>query len=131
MNTWDSSWATFQFRDGAVAVVETGWGLPENAWGDVKVYVTGTRGQCALDMVAMNLMVAGPQGWRFPITRLWAEVQGRMVGALQAEVAHFIACLEFDRPPSVDGLDGRRSLEVAVAIERSIEQDCEIQLPLS
>jgi len=130
LGTWDFSWSMFEFRDGSLGVVETGWGLPENSWGDAKMQVIGTKGQCALDFVPMNLMTVAPEGWKFPVTRLWTEVEGRLVGAVQTEVAHFVECLEADREPCVSGMDGRRSLEVALATEMSIEKGGEIKLPL-
>ena len=130
LGTWDFSWAMLEFEDGSLGVVETGWGLPENSWGDAKMQVIGTAGQYALDFVPMNLMGVNPEGWTFPITRLWTDIEGRLTGAVQTEVAHFVECLEEDKEPCVGGEDGRRSLEVALAIERSIECGKPVDLPL-
>jgi predicted dehydrogenase len=130
LGTWDFSWGMFEFEDGGLGVVETGWGLPEASWGDSKMQVIGTAGQYALDFVPMNLMAATEDGWSFPTTRLWTDVEGRLTGAVQSEIAHFVECLGTDRAPCVSGDDGRRSLEVALAIERSIESGKEIDLPL-
>jgi len=130
LGTWDFSWMMFEFRDGSLGVVETGWGLPKNSWGDSKMNVIGTSGQFSLDFTPMNVMAVDKEGWKFPITRLWPIVQGRIVGAVKYEVEHFISCLLNDREPAVTGEDGRRSLEVSIAAEMSIEQAKEIKLPL-
>lgn len=130
LGTWDFSWAMFEFEDGSLGVVETGWGLPENSWGDSKMHVIGTRGQYELNLVPMNVMGVNPDGWTFPITRLWSDIEGRLTGAVQTEIAHFVECLETNREPCVRGEDGRRSLELAIGIERSIETGEEIRLPL-
>lgn len=130
LGTWDFSWMMFEFGDGSLGVVETGWGLPENAWGDAKMHVIGTKGHYALDFVPMNVMAVNPSGWNFPITRLWNEVEGRLVGAVQTEIAHFVECLKTGREPCVGGIEGRRSLEVAIAAERSIEENRKLELPL-
>ncbi len=130
LSTWDFSWMMFEFEDGGLGVAETGWGLPENAWGDAKMHVIGTKGHYALDFVPMNVMAVNPSGWTFPITRLWNEVEGRLVGAVQTEMAHFVECLETGREPCVGGTDGKRSLEVAIAAEKSIDENRKVALPL-
>lgn len=130
LGTWDFSWAMFEFEDGSLGIAETGWGLPENSWGDCKMHVVGTQGQYELDFVPMNVIGVNPSGWTFPVTRLWSDIEGRLTGAVQTEVAHFVECLEADREPCVGGEDGRRSLEVSIAIERAIETGKEIRLPL-
>jgi len=130
LGTWDFSWGMFEFEDGSLGVVETGWGLPENSWGDSKMHVIGTEGQYELDLVPMNLMGVNPDGWTFPTTRLWTDIEGRLTGAVQTEVAHFVECLEDDKEPCVGGMDGRRSLEVAIAVERAIETGKPVSLPL-
>lgn len=93
LGTWDFSWMMFEFRDESLGIAETGWGLPENSWIDAKMQVIGTDGQFALDFTPMNLMASGKEGWKFPITRLWPTVQGRLVGAVKYEIEHFISCL--------------------------------------
>jgi len=128
--TWDFVWILIEFVNGSIGVVETGWGLQENSWADMKMNVIGGRGQCSLDLLPMNVMQVDPMGWKFPVTRLWCEVAGNLVGAVQTEIAHFIECIRMDREPCVSGIDGRRSLEVAIAAEMSIQKGKSITLPL-
>jgi len=126
--TWDSSWILFEFVDGAVGIVETGWGVPENAWVDCKMNIIGTDGAIALDLVPMNVMSVDNDGWHFPLTRVRTEVNGKIVGALQYEVSHFIDCLIEDKDPSIDGNEARRSLEIAEAAELSIAEERQVSL---
>jgi len=43
---------------------------------------------------------------------------------------HFFECILQDSEPLVNGEDGRRSLEIALAAERSIGEDRPVPLPL-
>ena len=127
----DFSWLMVEFADGALGVVECGWAMCEG-WGgftDVKMNVIGTQGVLSLDFNPMNLIqVTSDRGWTFPETRHWPVVNDRLAGAALLEISHFIDCVRYNRTPMVDGPAGRRSLEVALAAERSIAEDREVTL---
>jgi UDP-N-acetylglucosamine 3-dehydrogenase len=128
----DFSWLVLEFDDGALGVVECGWALTEGwkGFSDVKLNVIGTHGVLNLDFNPMNLtQVTAENGWTFPETRHWPVVNERLAGAALLEVEHFIDCVRQNREPLVDGLAGRRSLEVALAAERSILEEREVALP--
>lgn len=136
----DYTWTQVEFADGALAVVESGWGLPEEwaAWqrpsgwggfGDVQMHVVGTEGVLNLNLTPMDLQGCDREGWKFPDTRHWPQMHGRLAGAVKLEVEHFFECVMEDREPLVTGMDGRRSLEIVLAAERSIEEDAPVRLP--
>ncbi|MGA2821565.1 MAG: Gfo/Idh/MocA family oxidoreductase [Anaerolineales bacterium] len=137
----DYAWITMDFADGAVANVECGWAYPE-AWanwswpsgwgsfGDVQMHIVGTDGVLNLDMTPMGVTGCDPEGWKFPESRHWPEMHGRPSGAVHLEVEHFFDCVIGGRQPLVTGGDGRRSLEVALAAERSITEGGPVALPL-
>ncbi len=129
----DFSWLMLEFDDGALGVVECGWALTEgwSGFSDVKMNIIGTHGVLSLDYNPMNLaQVTSDQGWTFPETRHWPVVNDRLAGAALLEMDHFIHCVRHNREPIVDGWAGRRSLEVALAAERSIAEGREVSLPL-
>ncbi|MBC7223895.1 MAG: Gfo/Idh/MocA family oxidoreductase [Anaerolineae bacterium] len=137
----DYTWTLVEFGDGALAVVESGWGLPEEwaAWqrpqgwggfGDVQMNVIGTEGVLNLNFTPMDLRGCDREGWKFPDTRHWPQVHGKLAGAVKLEVEHFFTCVLEDREPLVTGVDGRRSLEVIVAAQRSIDEGAPVALPL-
>ena len=139
----DFTWIMAEFADGALAVVESGWGLSRGwagwsrpaAWGgfgDVEMNVIGESGVVSLDFTPMDLYgVDSTEGWKLPDTRHWPVVNGRLAGAIRQEVDHFLVCVQTGQPPLIDGRFARRSLEIGIAADRSIELDCPVELPLT
>ena len=141
LGTWDYSWGLFEFEDGALGIVETGWGYPARwlewhrppSWGgfgDVCMNVIGEEGVINVNLVPMDVYAVDAEAWKMPETRHWPKIYGRTAGALKLQLEHFFECVLTDKEPLVSGQDGRRSLEVACAIEKSIAEGCEITLPL-
>lgn len=139
----DYSWLWFEFEGGGLGVIECGWALPESwvsatppaSWGgfgDVRMDVTGTDGVLSLNFNPMDLwIVQKDQGYMFSDTRHWPVVNGQLGGSVRLEMEHFFSCIAQDRPPLIDGREGRRSLEIAIAAEQSIAADGQpVALPL-
>jgi predicted dehydrogenase len=141
LGTYDSAWMMIEFEDGALAVHEVGWCLPEEwakwqkpgSWGgfgDVRMNVVCTHGNLNLDFTPMDLFGVDREGWKMPDTRHWPAMHGKLVGAAKLEMEHFFDCVMRDQKPIVSGLDGRKSLEVMLAVEKSISEGRIISLPL-
>lgn len=139
--TFDSVWMMMEFEDGSLGIHEVGWTLPEewakwqspvswNGFGDVRMNVTGTHGNLFLDFTPMNLYGVNREGWKMPDTRHWPLLDNKIVGSVKLEVEHFMDCVRHDRPPGVTGEEGRRSLEVMLAAEKSIAEGQKNNLPL-
>lgn len=138
----DFCWTLAEFDDGSLAVMETGWGMPERwgdwkgpegwSWfGDVLMNVIGTQGVASLNFTPMNLFgVTNESGWMLPETRHWPEVNGRIAGAALLELEHFFECVLNGKQPLIDGREARRSLELALAADLSIAEEREVRLPL-
>ncbi len=140
LGTYDSAWMMIEFADGALGVEEVGWCLPEEwakwnrpaSWGgfgDVRMNVVGTEGNLNLDFTPMDLFGVDREGWKLPDTRHWPAMHGKLVGAAKLELEHFFDCVLNDKPPLITGEDGKRSLEVMLAAEKSIAEDRIISLP--
>jgi predicted dehydrogenase len=141
LGTYDSAWMMIEFEDGALGVHEVGWCLPEEwagwqqpaSWGgfaDVRMNVIGAEGNLNLDFTPMDLFGVDRDGWKLPDTRHWPSMHGKLVGAARLELEHFFDCVLEDKQPLVSGEDGRRSLEVMLAAERSIAEGRIVTLPL-
>ncbi len=141
LGTFDSAWMMIEFEDGALGVHEVGWCLPEewakwktpSSWsgfGDVRMNVLGTNGNLFLDFTPMNLYGVNREGWKMPDTRHWPTLHNKMIGAVKYEIEHFIECVLEKKEPLITGKDGRASLEVMLAAEKSIATGQKIELPL-
>ncbi|HET7678208.1 MAG TPA: Gfo/Idh/MocA family oxidoreductase [Candidatus Limnocylindrales bacterium] len=134
LGTPDTIWTTIDFEDGAVAVVESGWGLPEgwggwqgrggwSAFGDVRYDLTGTSGFGSIDLRQMNLLGVDDQGWMFPETRHWPEVAGVPAGALHTQLEHFVDCVRTGRRPLVDGEQGLAVTRLLTMATRALAEE--------
>ena len=141
LGTYDSAWMMIEFDDSALAVHEVGWCLPEEwakwqkpaSWGgfgDVRMNVVCTHGNLNMDFTPMDLFGVDREGWKMPDTRHWPAMHGKMVGAAKLEMEHFFECVALDKKPLITGIDGRKSLEVMLAVEKSIAEERIIPLPL-
>ncbi len=141
LGTYDSAWLMIEFEDGAIGVHEVGWCLPEewakwktpgswSGFGDVRMNVLGTKGNLFLEFTPMNLYGVNREGWKMPDTRHWPTLHNKMIGAVKFEIEHFIDCVLNQKEPLVTGLDGRASLEVMLAAEKSIATGHKINLPI-
>jgi predicted dehydrogenase len=92
--------------------------------------VIGAEGNLNLDFTPMDLFGVDRDGWKLPDTRHWPSMHGKLVGAARLELEHFFDCVLEDKQPLVSGEDGRRSLEVMLAAERSIAEGHIVTLPL-
>lgn len=139
--TYDCAWLMIEFEDGALGIHEVGWCLPEEwagwkkpaSWGgfgDVCMNVIGTDGVLNLNFTPMDLFACDHEGWKLPDTRHWPAMNGRLVGAAKLELEHFFECILSGSQPLVSGEDGRRSIEVMIAAELSIAENCIVRLPL-
>ena len=141
LGTYDSAWMMIEFEDGALAVHEVGWCLPEEwakwqkpeSWGgfgDVRMNVVCTQGNLNMDFTPMDLFGVDREGWKLPDTRHWPAMHGKLVGAARLEMEHFFECVMQNKEPLVTGLDGRKAIEVMLAVEKSIAENRIIPLPL-
>jgi predicted dehydrogenase len=132
--TPDFVWLWMRFADGALGVVECGWALPEGwggwaertAWqpfGDCRMELIGTDDFLSLDMRTMNVAGVDRSGWRFPETRHWPVVNGRIGGAARLQMEHFLECVSTGTRPLCDGQAGRAALAICLAAEASLESD--------
>ncbi len=138
----DYGWLNIEFEDGALGVVEVGWGYPEEwagwngptgwgGFGDVRMNVIGADGVLNINFTPMGLYACDHEGWKLPDTRHWPVINGKQAGAVKLEMEHFFECVRLGKTPLVTAEDGRRSLEIALAAEQSIKEDRRIPLPLA
>ena len=96
-------WALLEFDKEAIGVVETNWGLPENAPTviDARLEVVGTEGMLTVDCANTGLRVLDKDGVKMVDTSYWPEQYGCLVGVLREELAYFANCIRQERNPTV------------------------------
>lgn len=122
---YDNVIANFRFGDGAIGEVD---GTCPCRYGyDARVEILCEQGMLLVGHVAQ-------QG----VTRI--SVDGQVVDravkswrnlfkdAYLAEMEHFVECVEQDKEPSVTGQDGRKAVEMVVAVNQSLKTGMPVQI---
>lgn len=128
----DTAVVLLKFRSGALGVIEaTTAARPRDLEGSVSIL--GERGTVEISGFAVNEMKI----WQFEDKHAGdAEVLARysvnppnVYGfGHQAYYQHVVNCIRYEQPQLVDGLEGRRSLELISAIYESIETAREVHM---
>ena len=131
----DTAVVLLRFRSGALGVIEaTTAARPKDLEGSISLL--GEGGTVEIGGFAVNEM----KTWRFVEARPEDErvMQDYSVNppnvygfGHQAYYDHVVDCIRNDRPQLIDGLEGRRSLELITAIYESIETHREVALRFS
>ena len=110
--TQDLVLTVVEMADGTVAVVTSGWLLPETHpfQGEFRLEVLGTEGLAEVDLEEQGLRQVTAQGASRP----------RFGHAVSEQLSHFAAVVRGEAPPAITAVDGLRALEVALAAEQSL-----------
>lgn len=128
----DTAIATLQFANGALGIVEaTNAARPRDLEGSLSVL--GEGGTVVIGGFAVNKMVTWdfvePREGDDQVLEQFSVNPPNVYGyGHQAYYDHVVDCLRNDRAALVDGLEGRRSLELITALYESIETGREIPL---
>ncbi len=128
----DTGVAVIKFRNGALGIVEaTNATRPKDLEGSISLL--GERGSVVVGGFAVNEV----QTWNFTEPEAGDDT---VVGTCEEHppnvygfghipyLEHVVSCIQSDRPALVDGLEGRRSIELISAIYESIETGREVFL---
>ena len=99
----DLGWAMFRLDNGAIAVIENVWCLPENAPFaiDARMEIIGTKGAIYIDNSGVGYTVLKKEGWSYPQSTYWPKVHGLRRGFLKEEFDYFTKCIIDGKQPSV------------------------------
>ena len=132
IETEDTAVVTLKFRNGALGIIEaTTATRPTNLEGSISIL--GERGTVVVGGVAVNRM----DTWTFEdehpddllVKKEFSENPPNVYGfGHQAYYEHVVRCIESGGPNLVDGIAGRKSLELISAIYESIETGQEVRL---
>jgi predicted dehydrogenase len=133
VETEDTGAALIRFRSGAIGIIEaTTAARPKDLEGSLSLL--GEKGSVVIGGFAVNKM----ETWNFSgdtpevsqtVLKEFAEMPPNVYGfGHQRYLEHIIDCIENKRKALVDGLEGRKSLELINAIYESAETGKEVHL---
>ena len=98
----DGGWSIARLDNGAVAVVESVWHLPESTPYaiDARLEVIGTDGALYINCGEAGLEIHDSAGVKMPDTMYWPRPFGRYTGILQEELRYFANCVRSGEAPS-------------------------------
>jgi predicted dehydrogenase len=128
-DTPDTVQALLRYPGGATASLEASWVLPDSMplGLDASFEGVGTTGAVYVNGGSYNVSVAAA---RFEQPELFyaPDVQGTTSGALRDELEHFAHCVLRGATPLVGGSQGKAAVQVAWAIQRSLETGAVVEV---
>lgn len=119
----DGGWAMARLDNGAIAVIESIWHLPESTpyQIDARMEVIGTQGALYIDCGQAGLEIHDAKGSQMPDTLYWPDVNGQRFGILRAELRYFADCVAAGRRPDrITPEESRNAVAfLAAAVESS------------
>lgn len=97
----DGGWSIARLDNGAVAVVESVWHLPESTPYaiDARLEVIGTEGALYINCGEAGLTIHDVQGVKMPDTMYWPRPFGNYFGVLKEELCYFANCVRNGEAP--------------------------------
>jgi UDP-N-acetyl-2-amino-2-deoxyglucuronate dehydrogenase len=127
----DTGVAVIRFTSGALGVLEaTTATRPRDLEGSLSIL--GEKGTVVVGGFYMNELVTWSFDHTLPIDERIFEDCGRNPPGLGYNLAEYladvVAAVRGEKPPVVDGLEGRKSLELVTALYESIETNADVQV---
>jgi predicted dehydrogenase len=130
----DVAGAVLRFRNGAIGVIEAaGTIYPTNIEETLNIF--GAEGSVIIGGIAVNRI----ETWEFPDSE---DEKKRIFAAQEADppsvygyghrelIADFIQAVHDDRTPAINGEEGRKALEIILAVYRCQETGAPVRLPM-
>jgi UDP-N-acetylglucosamine 3-dehydrogenase len=119
----DGGWAMARLDNGAIAVIESIWHLPQSTpyQIDARMEIIGTEGALYINCGEAGLEIHDHAGNHLPDTLYWPNVFGRRFGILRAELRYFADCIAAGRRPErITPAESRAAVALlAAAVESS------------
>jgi predicted dehydrogenase len=119
----DALYAVVNFDHGAIGTLDYSWAWPDGLMNGYRAAfdVVGTRAAAYLDVTDQGFATVSDHGTEGGDTHLWPEVNGRIVGDLADELAHFVAAVLADMPFVQHHREALAAIPVLDALRRSAE----------
>jgi UDP-N-acetylglucosamine 3-dehydrogenase len=128
----DGGWAMARLDNGAIAVIESIWHLPESSpyQIDARLEVIGTTGALYINCGEAGLEIHDGEGNRRPDTLYWPNVFGQRFGILRAELRYFADCVAAGRRPErITPEESRAAVALLAAAVESSQSGTIVHFP--
>jgi predicted dehydrogenase len=128
----DGGWAMARLDNGAIAVIESIWHLPESSpyQIDARMEIIGTHGAIYINCGEAGLEIHDGAGNRRPDTLYWPNLYGQRFGILRAELRYFADCVAAGRRPErITPRESRAAVELLAAAVESAQSGQIVYLP--
>jgi predicted dehydrogenase len=118
----DGAWAMARLDNGAIAVIESIWHLPESTpyQIDARMEVLGTEGALYINCGEAGLEIHDGKGNQRPDTLYWPHVFGQRFGILRSELRYFADCvIQGRRPERITPQESRDAVALLAAADES------------
>lgn len=119
-----------EFEDGALAVLENAWILPQQSPTliDHKCEILGTRGAIYLDPTHSRIYAqyspktaSGFPDPAYPDMIISPEIHGKQMGFAVESIHHFVECIHSRVTPLTSGIDGLLNTKLILSAEKSAQ----------
>jgi len=127
----DGGWAMVRLDDGAVAVIESVWHLPETTpyQIDARMEILGTEGALYVNCGEAGLEIHDAQGPQMPDTMYWPHMLRGRFGVLRQELRYFADCVALrQRPDRITPEESRAVVRLITAATESSQTGTVVQL---
>jgi UDP-N-acetylglucosamine 3-dehydrogenase len=122
----DLGWAMFRLEDGAIAVIENVWCLPENAPFaiDARMEIIGSEGAIYIDNSGSHYTLLTKKGISYPQSTYWPKVHGLRRGYLKEEFDYFLKCVAAGvKPTVITPQESRDVVHAVLTAERAAREN--------
>lgn len=129
--SYDHALITFTFPGGKTGYAEASWAYPPDFGGGLyaSLDVVGTLGKLQYTDQDSNPMLTFDAETGLEAPRFFRFMSGTEY-AFEAEIDHFVRCIQEDRPPRLKLADAVAALELTLGAKRSIETGQPVTFPL-
>lgn len=130
---WDCIQASVEFANGAVAVFESSFVLPDKypTCTDSYIQLHMESGTITMPRLIEGLEIASNETYEYPKLGITSDFDGDVRGAFRMAGEHFLQCVRTGRTPITDGRNARQVSEVVEGIHRSLQTGQVISLPIT
>jgi predicted dehydrogenase len=117
----DALYAVVSFENGAIGLIDYNWAWPDGLMNGYRsaLEIVGTKSAAYLDCADQGFYQVDDDRTTGGDTHLWPEINGRIVGDLADEIAHFVDAVLYNKPFVQDWREALDAVPVLDALARS------------